>query len=296
MEFKQLEVYIKLVERKSFSEAAKALDISQPSVSTIVKNLEKELDSKLIIRSTKEIEVTDVGQILYERAKSLLQERDNLIEELTGQHSKVIKIGASSVPAEYLLTGYLKDFKEKYQDVNPVVYESNSRTVLERVKNFDLDVGFIGIKEESKNLEYIPIYRDKLVYIAANNDYQRSLIEQNPPIERLLEEPLILREEGSGTNELFKELLSDLKIDYQDLNTSLRANKIDLIKNMVKDGLGSAFVSKISISDLDPSDFIVYDVDVDTARNFYMIYDNTYPENSQIGCFVDFVKENYKLK
>ncbi|MDD7305154.1 MAG: selenium metabolism-associated LysR family transcriptional regulator [Peptoniphilaceae bacterium] len=292
MEFKQLEVYIKLVEIKSFSQTAKALDISQPSVSTIVKNLEEELETKLFIRSTKEIEVTKKGQILYESAKNLLDQRDNIIEELTGQNNKQILIGASSVPSEYMLTDYLKYFKEKYPHINTAVFESNSKTVIEKVKNHDLDVGFVGMKEDKNDLAYVPIYRDKLVYIAKNDDYHKNLLDKNPPIETLLQEALILREEGSGTNELFKNLLNDLNIDYNSLNISLRANKLDLIKNMVKDGLGSAFVSKISISDLDQEDFLVYDIDMDTTRDFYMIYDQTYPLNSQIKCFVDFIKDN----
>lgn len=291
MEFKQLEVYVKLVELKSFSDAAKALGISQPTVSVIIKNLENDLNSELITRSTREVEVTKKGEELFKRALSLLKQRDDIIYEFRGINNKKINIGASSIPSEFLLPDYLKDFKSKYKDTKTAVYESNSKTVIQKVKDYELDVGFVGMKDEIKNLKYIPIYKDKLVFIATNDKYHRDLIAQKPSVKRLLKEPLILREEGSGTNELFKKLLKKLDMDISDINISLRANRSELIKKMVKDNLGSAFVSKLSINHIQSDEFITYDIDIDTSRNFYLIYNKNYPKNSEIECFVEFIKD-----
>lgn len=292
MEFKQLEIFVKLVELKSFSDTAKILGISQPTVSVTIKNLENDLKTDLIIRSTREIEVTKKGKILYNKAKDLLKQRDNIIDEFTGIHNKSIKIGASSIPSEYLLAGYLKDFKEENPDIKTSIYESNSKTIIKKVKDYDIDIGFVGMKSNVSSIEFIPIYKDKLVFISPNDQYHRELISQKPPVKRLLREPLILREEGSATNELFKNLIKSLDMDFSDINISLRANKIDLIKNMVRDRLGSAFVSEISIKDINQDEFIIYDFDIDTSRNFYMIYNKSYIEDPNVESFINYIKES----
>ena len=117
MEFKQLEIFIKLVENLSFSTAATDLNISQPTVSLTLKQLEEELDTPLFLRSTRELKLTEAGNKLYGEAKAILAERDKIIDKFIHPERKVITIGASTIPAGYLLPSIVREFKKKHPDV-----------------------------------------------------------------------------------------------------------------------------------------------------------------------------------
>ena len=110
MEFKHLEVFVKLVENLSFSAAAEELNISQPTVSLHIKQLEEELDTPLFIRSTRELKITEEGTILYREAKDLLQQRSTLIDRFINPNRKILRLGSSTIPTGYILPFVLSRF------------------------------------------------------------------------------------------------------------------------------------------------------------------------------------------
>ena len=92
MEFKQLEAFVAVVENKSFSEAARQLNLTQPTISAHINSLEQELNSRLLIRTTKKLNITQRGLLLYDCASNMLNMRSNIIEEFTGQNKKIIDL------------------------------------------------------------------------------------------------------------------------------------------------------------------------------------------------------------
>ena len=88
MEFKQLEAFVAVVEYNSFSEAAKHLYLTQPTISSHIRSLEQELNSKLILRTTKKLTVTARGQQLYDCAVNILNMRNTLVDEFTGNNKR----------------------------------------------------------------------------------------------------------------------------------------------------------------------------------------------------------------
>ena len=151
MEFKQLEIFIKLVENLSFSTAATDLNISQPTVSLTLKQLEEELDTPLFLRSTRELKLTEAGNKLYGEAKAILAERDKIIDKFIHPERKVITIGASTIPAGYLLPSIVREFKKKHPDVYIKVEEKNSLETIKKVSLNAVDIGIVGMKTEDEN-------------------------------------------------------------------------------------------------------------------------------------------------
>ena len=126
MEFKHLEVFVKLVETISFSAAADALHISQPTVSLHIKQLEQELDTPLFIRSTRELKITEEGIMLYREAKDLLQQRAALLGRFIDPNRTVLRIGSSTIPTGYILPSILGCFKKDHPHIRIHVEEQNS--------------------------------------------------------------------------------------------------------------------------------------------------------------------------
>ena len=163
MELKQLEAFVAVVDYNSFSEAARHLFLTQPTVSAHVASLEKELDTKLISRTTKKLHVTPQGYDLYDSAVSMLKIRDHILNEFVGSHKQIIELGASTIPSSYVLPEVLSAFGQ----LNPDIYFhselSDSMGIIHQVENGRLDFGLVGMTTDSSELIFIPFLEDELV-------------------------------------------------------------------------------------------------------------------------------------
>lgn len=113
MEFKQLEAFVAVVDYGSFSEAARKLYLTQPTISAHVRSLEEELHTKLIIRTTKKTTITTKGYQLYDSAVRMLEIRNNLLENFTGVQKHMIDLAASTIPSSYLLPEILAAYGKR---------------------------------------------------------------------------------------------------------------------------------------------------------------------------------------
>ena len=199
MELKQLESYVAVVVYKSFTEAAKQLYISQPTISTHIQALEKELESKLIIRTTKSIELTPRGMELYECAVKMLDLRDTLLYKWKSSDEKIVRLGVSTIPSAYILPEFLPEFCRQYPEIFFHSIQSDSKEIIEGVQEDRMDVGLVGMESEDERLECIPFYEDELVVITPVTEHFLALRKKESPMSELLKEPIILREKGSGT-------------------------------------------------------------------------------------------------
>ena len=239
MEFKHLEVFVKLVDNLSFSAAAEELNISQPTVSLHIKQLEEELDTPLFIRSTRELKITEEGTMLYREAKDLLQQRASLIDRFINPNQKVLRLGASTIPTGYILPFVLSRFKKDHPNTLIQVEEQNSYETIKRISARKVDAGIVGMKTDDENCEFHPIYQDEFVFITPNIPYYRALQQTRPDLKRLAQEPLIVRESGSAA-----------RISIESLHIITSMNNIEVIKRLVAQGVGTSFISKIAVDDM----------------------------------------------
>ena len=250
MEFKHLEVFIKLVENLSFSAAAEELNISQPTVSLHIKQLEEELDTPLFIRSTRELKITEEGTMLYREAKDLLQQRSSLIDRFINPSRKVLRLGSSTIPTGYILPFILGRFRKDHPNILIQVEEQNSYETIKRISTRKVDAGIVGMKTDDENCEFRPIYQDEFVFITPNIPYYRALQQTKPDLKRLAQEPLIIRESGSAVKQNTERMLNSTNISMESLHIITSINSIEVIKRLVAQGAGTSFISRIAVDDM----------------------------------------------
>lgn len=246
MDFRQLEAFVSTVEHKSFSAAAAELYLSQPTISSHVHSLEKELRVQLIHRTTKRFEVTSEGQRLYEYAVTLLQLQKKAINELSDAPKKELHIGASSVPGQCILPQILGNYRQLCPDVCFQVVFSDSLDIIQKVSNGTLDIGLVGTTAESR-CAFVPFVSDELVVAVPNTPHYQELISSRTPLSQLLKEPIIMRTDHSGTMRETQQFLQRLQISMDDLNIIAYMNDAAAIQNCVIQGLGVSIMSRQTV-------------------------------------------------
>lgn len=287
MDFKQLQSYIAIVKYKSFTIAAEKLGISQPTISTHIRILEEELDSQLVTRTAKNFEITPRGWELYDCAQSILKLRDDMIDRWNGNETKVIRLGVSTIPSAYILPEILPGYEKGHKDVCFIVNQCDSRGIIQAVQKGSYDIGLVGMKNGDETLEFRQFYQDRMVLITpAAEPYLTMKKSETIPLKRLLTEPMILREDGSGSGKSAEQLLQNMGISEEDISVTARINDQEAIKNLVSGGLGVSIISEKAVkNDLDSKGLLQFELPEELARRqFYLIY--------QKGCILkEYVEE-----
>ena len=235
MEFKHLMAYAAVVRRNSFSKAAEELFLSQPTVSMYIRQLEEELNTVLLVRTTKSLEITPKGQEVYEYAVSILSLKDKLLRNCGPNAGDLITIGASTVPSAYLLPEVLAAYKQKNSRIQFTVDQGDSRLILDRLKDGLYDLGIIGMDPQDDSR----VDRFQRLRELVSSDPS----QENTVLAELLKEPMILREEGSASKYAVDLFLKQAGVRESSLNVTARINDPEAIKNMVAKGLGAAIMS-----------------------------------------------------
>lgn len=244
MEFKQLESFVAVVKYNSFTKAAENLYISQPTISTHIRALEEELNTRLIMRTTKSIEITLEGKKLFEYAESILKLRNRMVDECTVGKKKILHLAASTIPSAYILPEALPAYGAENPHNCFAIHQNNSKGVIEGVMDGLFDVGLIGMKVERENLICREFCRDEMVLITPVNEHFLELKDRGVSAgEILLQEPVILREKGSGSKKSVEQFMELHGIQEERLNVTARINDPEAIKNLVAGGFGVAFAS-----------------------------------------------------
>lgn len=296
MNLKQLEAFARVAEAKSFSEAAKILYLTQPTVSAHVASLEKELGVCLLMRSTKEVSLTEEGEILYDYAMQML-ELEQQIRERFGSRKKegaVLRIAASTIPSQYLLPEIMVRFRERYPGVRLRVMETDSAGVVEQILSRRADIGFAGTVLEEKQCVYIPFYQDELVVIIPGEGLEgpESAAETAAWIRRM---PVILREEGSGTRKEAQRLLRQMGIELSELNIVASIQNQETIKRSVRNGMGISILSRLAAEDEIGSGVLraVPLGETGGKRNINLVFDRRSLHSTEAEKLIDLVREMY---
>lgn len=296
MDFKQLQSFVTVVKYKSFTKAAAQLYISQPTISTHIRTLEEELHSRLIIRTTKSLEVTPRGMELYECACTILGLKDNLLQRWTNKEKGIIQLGASTIPSAYILPELLPEYGKQHSETYFVIHQDDSQGVVNGLLSGSFDVGMIGMNCQNESLTCIPFYQDHMVLVTPVNEH--FLAFKEPPeldLQTLLQEPLILREQGSGSKKSADHLLDSLGIKESDLKITARINDQESIKNLVAGGFGVSIISERAARNfVAEKRLLMFDLPKPaSSRNLYLIFQKNYILDEYIQEFIDFTKKYY---
>jgi len=239
MDLWQLHIFCRVVECKSFSKAAEAVHLSQPTVSSHVKDLEDHFGCLLIDRLSKEAAPTQAGRLLYGYARRMLALRDEAETALAQHQGRMrghLAIGGSTIPGGYLLPRVLGQFKVQYPQMRPALIIADTRRIIVSVVEGTIEVGVVGAEARDKN-----ILQEHLI-----DDHLRLIVPADHPwgplkkilLDRLLSEPFIVRERGSGTLISLQERLKQQGRSVEELNIVAEMGSTEAVRQGVKDGIG----------------------------------------------------------
>lgn len=247
MEFRQLEAFVNAAKYRSFSKAADATFLTQPTISTHVNNLENELGVKLLNRSGREITLTPHGHEFYVYAVDLLNTRAKAllsVQMMKDDLDGILEIQTSTIPSHYYLPALMEEFHEMYPKVRFYVEQSDSRMVNENIINQRGEIGFTGYKGNS-SLCFEPLFYDEMVLITPDTDKYRSYGNgEEIPVEVFINEPFVMREDGSGTKQEMEKALVNGKAVFKNVEVIARMSNMTAIKQVISRGLGVSIVSE----------------------------------------------------
>lgn len=299
MEFRQLESFCAVVRYQSFTKAAEKLYISQPTISTHIRMLEQEFNSRLIIRTTKNIEITPHGKELFACAQKIFTLKNDLIQKWSEENKKIIRIGASTIPADYILPEVLPLFCQKYPDIQLHIHQNDSGNILQSILNGKFTIGMVGIKSFEKELDFVPFFHDEIVMITPKQEkflhFAQKAFNQDDLISLLKKETIILREQGSGSKKRLESYFEQINLSEKSLNIIARLNDQESIKKLVASGLGISFISAKAITDADNL-LTIKLPENNLTRSLYFAYHKDYILKEHILSFIKFVQKFYAKK
>ena len=250
MDLRQLEVFIRVVEAKSFSRGARALGLTQSTVSEHVRLLESEVGIRLLDRLGRETVPTRAGELLLGYAKRILAlsaEARQALDHFQGQVSGTLVVGGSTIPGEYVLPPLVGRFREKFPQVSITLHIADSRGIADLVLDGRVEVGVIGARPEHRSLDAVELMADELVVVVPPGHPWFG--RQQVTIEELRAEPLIVREPGSGSRQVLETALVQAGIGLEAMRVVAEMGSTSAIKQAVRAGVGVSVVSKRAVDE-----------------------------------------------
>lgn len=295
MDFKQLQSFVTVVQEESFTQAAGRLFVSQSTVSTHIHQLESELNTKLILRTTKSLQITPKGRELYEYALNILELKERMIQACSIESQRIIHLGASTIPSAYILPQLLADFSKLHPDIYFIIHQSDSQGIINGLKDGLFNLGFIGMSCEDSDFCCQPFCKDRMVVITPVNEHFLQYKQQKENVlPELLREPLILREKGSGSKKMADNFLAHSGISEDELQIIARVNDQETIKNLVASGMGISIISeKAAHNFLQEKRLLAFELpQAFSERSLYLIYRKNYLLPSYVKEFLGFISQS----
>lgn len=290
----QLQVFIKVVEEKSFSKAAESIFLSQSTVSTHIDNLEKYFGQKLFDRIGRNTVLTSFGEKAYTRAKELILLKDKLLTELKDDMFKIeghIKIAASTVPAQYLVPKVISAFSQDYPTVKFSLNMMDSKQAVELLINGKADLAITGYPYLYEKIVYLPWLEEKLVLITP----PAICLSENVSIQEVAHYPFLLRKHGSGTQITIEKILQKANMDINKINVVGYVDCVQVLKQCVREGLGLSIISEIAAEDYVQQNLIkAYSLnDLTRKRNFYIAYNKERTVSPLVDKFINYCSPRF---
>ena len=291
----ELKTFITVVEVKNFTKAAEQLNLSQPSVSNHIKNLENYFGVTLINRSVKQksIFITERGYILYKKAKEIVSLLETTYMEIQNKSDSIkgsIKVGASLTIGEYVLPDFLAYFSKKYPDIDIEIVIENTATICNELKDVILDVGLIEGTSSSSSFEQEYFSKDEMVLAFP---YNNNIMGEKFSFGKLQNQRWIAREEGSGTREFLNMFLGVNELTPENIMI-LGSNYA--VKEAVKNNLGITIISKlVAAPAVENKEIHTIDLGENYIRHFSYILPKHITTSKATQIFLEELKEYSRM-
>jgi DNA-binding transcriptional LysR family regulator len=293
METRQLKAFCEVIECKSFSQAAGRLGVTQPAVSLQMRTLEKRLGVQLLDRSGRRVEPTEAGLRLYRGAQRLLHLEEEIVndlaDELGGDLTGSLEIGASTGPGGGVLPKLLCEFGALHPDLRIALYVFDTQTVVERVADRTLEVGVVGAAPRHRGVEYEPFFRDTVVLACPPG---HRFAGRTVSFDELRRETLLVMQDGAGVRQMIEDELRNLGTRLRDLDVHFELGLQESVTTAVRNGYGVTFISRSSVeSDLAAGTLVEARVaGMELEREIFLVRATGRSETTAARAFVEFAR------
>ena len=250
MDLWQLKIFCKVVELKSFSKAGKSVYLSQPTVSSHIKDLEDHFGCRLIDRLSKQAVPTKAGELLYDYARKILalsDETDAALAEFNGKIKGKLHIGGSTIPGGYLLPQIIGAFTAQYPEVIISLIVEDTEKIINEVLTGHLELALVGAKSKEKKILQETLLEDELRLIVPVNHKWAG--KNAIPVGALFTEPFIVREQGSGTLASIQLSLAKKGFGIENFQIAAELGSTEAIRQGIKNNVGVSILSTLAVSE-----------------------------------------------
>ena len=248
MDTRQLAAFCAVVERKSFSQAAERLGVTQPAVSLQIRSLEQRLGRRLLDRSGRRVEPTEAGRRLYASAQRVLAAEEHLLEDLDaddeGAITGTLELGASTGPGGTVVPLLLCEFQEQHPELGVRLTVSDTQTVVDRVAGRELELGIVGAGRRHRGVAFEPFFSDEVV-LACPAEHR--FAGKTVSLDDLKGEKLIVMQDGAGVRQVIEDELRKAGMRLRDLDVRLELGLQESVRSAVVAEHGIAFISRLAI-------------------------------------------------
>jgi DNA-binding transcriptional LysR family regulator len=293
MDLRRLEIFAKVAELGSFSRAADALHLTQPTISEHIRALEDELGVQLLDRLGRGAAPTRAGQLLLGYARRLLalsREARQALDQFQGRMRGELVVGGSTIPGEYVLPALIGQFKAKFPDISIALLIGDSRQVIDWVEEGRAEVGVVGARPQGRTLAARELMADELVLVVAADHPWAG--RKTVALADVRGEPLLVRERGSGSREALERALGEHGTDLAAFRVAGEMGSTQAIKQAVRAGVGIALISKRAVEDECRASLLacLRVKDLKIARAFYLVTHRERSRSPLAQAFVEFVE------
>lgn len=297
LNLRQLEIFSAVVDAGSFTAAAEKLYLAQSTVSDNVRALEELLHLKLFHRESKRrLTLTLEGKRVYRYAQDILGRCSALLLDVAVDSALELTLGASTVPAQSLLPGYMARFARENPACRCTLLCGDSAAVQQMLLNGDIHLGFVGSADDRQDLIYEPIAEDRLVLITPNTPRFAALKTQGVLGRELFREPFLFRERGSGTQKVIDNYLSEIRLDPQVIHTVAYVSDPTVLQRLVAEGTGVSILSALAVQEtVAAGQLLQFELDeTPVRRSIYMARRRKSSMSAPARTFAELVRKQAK--
>jgi DNA-binding transcriptional LysR family regulator len=296
MDVWHLNIFKEVVEHKSFSLAARAVALTQPTVSSHIKELENHFGCRLLDRLGREVLPTRAGELLYTHAKKILaqfSETESAMAGFLGNISGRLDIGGSTIPGTYILPRVIGRFLAHHENVNISLIVGDTAQIVENIIDSKLEFGVVGARSESGRIVQTRLIEDDMRLIVPA-DHQWAHKDQ-VSLSMMLAEPFIIREAGSGTRKSLQQRLGEMGGDIGQLNIVAEMGSTAAVIQGIKYRVGISILSPVAVSDELAAGTLksLRVTGMQLKRYFYLTVRQDRTPSPLCGAFIDFLRQTF---
>ncbi|PLX99665.1 MAG: LysR family transcriptional regulator [Desulfuromonas sp.] len=248
MNLHQIKIFVAISDKGSFSAAAEAIALTQSTVSQHMASLEDEVGVSLFDRQKRGVTLTSGGIIFLRHARRILSESDALFQAMNGfqgLEDAELVIGASNIPANYLVPPLLATLEQKHPGISLTMLTGDTAEVLKMLEGTEIELALVGSRTQRKEITFDPLVNDPLVLVVASSHPWAK--QKKLSIDDLFGNPLIMRENGSGSGQSLDQAMRQAGRNPRDLHIAAHLGSNEAVLQAVASGYSGAFVSELSV-------------------------------------------------